>query len=160
MNITLSQVLGLVGRLDDSLGEDTPRERFRRFLKENIKDVSSLRDYVEECLRNTGEQYNYALQDLVNHIGTFLGFEVVFGRYRGAPGEIGFDGHWKSPTGFHVVVEVKKSEIYSIRTNILVNYIDRLISERKILDWGSCSWALCYWETRSLHKTARKFHHR
>jgi len=66
MNITLSQVLGLVGKLDDSPGKDTPRERFRRFLRENIKDVSSLRDYVEECLRNTGEQYNYALQDLVN----------------------------------------------------------------------------------------------
>ena len=135
MNITLSQVLGLVGKLDDSPGKDTPRERFRRFLRENIKDVSSLRDYVEECLRNTGEQYNYALQDLVNHIGTFLGFEVVFGRYRGVPGEIGFDGHWKSPTGFHIVVEVKKSEVYSTRTSVLVNYIDRLISERRIPDW-------------------------
>ena len=135
MNITLSQVLGLVGKLDDSPGKDTPRERFRRFLRENIKDVSSLRDYVEECLRNTGEQYNYALQDLVNHIGTFLGFEVVFGRYRGVPGEIGFDGHWKSPTGFHIVVEVKKSETYSTRTSVLVNYIDRLISERRIPDW-------------------------
>ena len=135
MNITLNQVLDLVGKLDDSPGEDTPRERFRRFLRENIKDVSSLRDYVEECLRNTGEQYNYALQDLVNHIGTFLGFEVVFGRYRGVPGEIGFDGHWKSPTGFHIVVEVKKSEVYSTRTSVLVNYIDRLISERRIPDW-------------------------
>jgi len=135
MNITLSQVLGLVGKLDDSPGKDTPRERFRRFLRENIKDVNSLRDYVEECLRNTGEQYNYALQDLVNHIGTSLGFEVVFGRYRGVPGEIGFDGHWKSPTGFHIVVEVKKSETYSTRTSVLVNYIDRLISERRIPDW-------------------------
>ena len=136
MNITLTQVLGLVGKLDDSPGDDTPRERFRRFLKENIKDVGSLRDYIEECLRNSGEQYNYALQDLVNHLGTFLGFEVIFGRYRGAPGEIGFDGHWKSlEEGFHIVVEVKKSEVYSIRTDMLVNYINSLISERKIPDW-------------------------
>lgn len=136
INLSLSQVLGLVGRLDDSPGEDTPRERFRRFLKENIKDVNSLRDYIEECLRNTGEQYNYALQDLVNHIGTFLGFEVVFGRYRGVSGELGFDGLWKSLTEkFYIVVEVKRSEVYAIRTDILVNYIDRLISERKIPDW-------------------------
>lgn len=135
MNITLSQVLGLVGRLDDSPGDDTPRERFRRFLKENIKDASSLRDYVEECLRNSGEQYNYAFQDLVNHIGTFLGFEVVYGKYRGAPGEAAFDGRWKSPTGFHIVVEVKKSEIYAIKTDTLVNYINTLISDKEIPDW-------------------------
>jgi len=134
VNITLSQVLELVGKLDDTPGDETPRERFRKFLKENIKDVGSLRDYVEECLRNSGEQYNYALQDLVNHVGSFLGFEVTFGRYRGVPGEIGFDGHWKSPTGFHIVVEVKKSEVYSIRTDTLVNYINSLISERKIPD--------------------------
>jgi len=33
------------------------------------------------------------------------------------------------------VVEVKKSEVYSTRTSVLVNYIDRLISERRIPDW-------------------------
>jgi len=32
MSITLSQILALVGKLDDSPGEDTPRERFRLFL--------------------------------------------------------------------------------------------------------------------------------
>jgi hypothetical protein len=134
VNITLSQVLGLVGKLDDTPGEDTPRERLRRFLEENIKDVGSLRDYIEECLRNSGEQYSYALQDLVNHLGTFLEFKVTFGRYRGVHSEIGFDGHWRSPTGFHIVVEVKRSEVYPIRTDTLVNYINNLISERKIPD--------------------------
>lgn len=42
-----------------------------------------LRDYVEECLRESGDQYNRALQDLANHLGRFLGFEVAFGRYHG-----------------------------------------------------------------------------
>jgi hypothetical protein len=36
MSITLNQIWALVGKLDDSPGDDTPRERFRRFLKENV----------------------------------------------------------------------------------------------------------------------------
>jgi len=88
MSMTLTAVLNLVGKLDDSPGSDTPRERFRGFLKNNITEVGILRDYIEECLRNTGDQYNRAFQDLVNHLGTLMGFEVEFGRYQGTPGEI------------------------------------------------------------------------
>jgi hypothetical protein len=124
MSITLKQILDLVGKLDDSPGDETPRERFRRFLQENVTEVGSLRDYVEVCLRNPGDQYNRALQDLVNHLGHFLGFEVTFGRYQGVKGHIGFDGHWKSPTGFHVVVEVKTTETYAIKAATLVGYVD------------------------------------
>jgi len=134
-SIRLRQILNLVGKLDDSPGDDTPRERFRRFLRENVKDIGQLRDYIEECLRNPGEQYNRALQDLVNHIGNFLGFEVTFGRYKGIKGKIGFDGHWKSPLNFHIVIEVKTTEIYAIKTSTLIGYIDELISERQIPDW-------------------------
>lgn len=39
MSIKLQQILSLVGKLDDSPGEDTARERFRRFLKDNILEV-------------------------------------------------------------------------------------------------------------------------
>jgi hypothetical protein len=74
---------------------------------------------------------------LVNHIGGFLGFDVVFGRYRGVQGEIGFDGHWKSPTGLHVILEVKTTEAYAIKTSTLVGYIDELISHRQIPSWDS-----------------------
>jgi len=133
--VSLTQILGLVGKLDDSSGEDNARERFRSFLKENVKEVGQIRDYIYECLRNSGPQYNRALQDLVNHFGTFLGFEVTFGRYQGVPGEIGFDGHWKSPTGFHIVVEIKTTDAYSIKTATLVGYVDSLISEGKIPNW-------------------------
>ncbi len=35
MSIALKQILDLVGKLDDTPGEETPRERFRRFLKES-----------------------------------------------------------------------------------------------------------------------------
>lgn len=137
MSITLNQILALVGKLDDSPGDETPRERFRRFLRENVIEVGQIRDYVEECLRKSGDQYNRALQDLVNHLGHFLGFEVTFGRYHGVQGQIGFDGHWKSPTGFHIVVEVKTTEVYAVKTVTLVGYVDELISVKKIPNWDN-----------------------
>jgi hypothetical protein len=135
MNFTLKQILDLVGPLDDSPGDETPRERFRRFLRENVCEVGQIRDYLQECLSCSGNQYSRALQDLVNHLGRSLGFEVTFGRYQGAQSEIGFDGHWRSPTGFHIVVEVKTTEVYAVKTAKLVGYVDQLISEKRITDW-------------------------
>lgn len=135
--ISLSQILNLVGKLDDSHGIETPRERFRAFLKDNVQEVGQIRDYIEECLRLTGDQYNRALQDLVNHLGSLLDFEVQFGRYHGVRGEIGFDGHWKSPSGSHIVVEVKTTEAYTVKTSTLVGYVDELISERRIPAWDN-----------------------
>ena len=135
MSMTLTQILGLVGKLDDTPGEETPRERFRKFLRENIREVGQIRDYIEECLRNTGDQYNRALQDLVTYLGHFLGLEVTFGRYHGVPGEIGFDGLWESRTQFFIVVEVKTTEAYAIKTAALVGYVDALISEQRIPNW-------------------------
>ena len=137
MNMTLSQILTLVGQLDDSPGNETPRERFRRFLKDNIKDVGQLRDYIQECLTNPGSNYNRALQDLVNYIGSFLEFDVVFGRYAGVQGQNGFDGDWKSPKGFHIVTETKTTDTYAIKTSALTGYIDTLISEKKITSWDN-----------------------
>ncbi|HXF60387.1 MAG TPA: hypothetical protein VNK95_02145 [Caldilineaceae bacterium] len=135
MSVPLHQILALVGRLDDAPGEDTPRERFRRFLRENVQTVGVARDYLEECLRESGEQYSRALQDLANRLGHFLGFEVTFGRYQGTQGAIGFDGLWSSPRNFHIVVEVKTTEVYPIKAATLVNYIDELISEKRIPNW-------------------------
>lgn len=133
--ISLQQILALVGSLDDTPGSETPRERFRRYLQENVREVGQLRDYVEECLRTSGEQYNRALQDLVNRTGQFLGFTVQFGRYQGVVGQLGFDGYWASPSGFHIVAEVKTSEVYAAKAATLVGYVDGLISERQIPSW-------------------------
>ena len=133
--LTLQQILSLVGKLDDTPGDETPRERFRQFLKQNVKDVGQVRDYIEECLRTSGDQYNRALQDLVNYLGHFLGFAVTFGRYQGVQGQNGFDGHWISPTGFHIVIEVKTTDAYAIKAATLVGYIDGLISEQSIANW-------------------------
>jgi len=131
----LNEVLDLVGTLDDSPGDDTPRERFRTYLRKKVTSVGILRDYVEECLRHKGDNYNRALQDLVNYIGHFLEFDVRFGRYHGVRGQIGFDGHWESPEAFHVVVEVKTSEAFAIKTPTLIGYVDELISRGDIPSW-------------------------
>ncbi len=132
MAITLDQILDLVGKLDDTPGDDTPRERFRRFIAINIKDAGQVRDYLEECLRKSGDQYCRALQDLVNYVGKLLEFDVAYGRYHGVSGQIGFDGLWSSASGVHLVVEVKTTEAYAIKTASLVGYIDSLISEKRV----------------------------
>jgi hypothetical protein len=134
-DLTLNQILALVGKLDDSPGNETARERFRNFLKENVREIGQVRDYIEECIRNSGDQYNRALQDLANYVGSFLGFDVSFGRYQGVQGQNGFDGHWISPTGFHTVIEVKTTDAYAIKAATLVGYIDDLISEHLIPNW-------------------------
>jgi hypothetical protein len=138
MDINLSQILALVGKLNDSIGEDTAQTRFRNFLKENINEIAQIRDYVEECVRNKGDLYNKALQDLIIYIGEFLNFEIEYGRYKGISGEIGYDGIWTSINkDFKIVLEVKTSEVYPIKISTLVGYIDNLISERKISNWDN-----------------------
>lgn len=142
MNISiggLDALLDLVKPLDDLPGDDTGREKFRRFLKNNVREVGQIRDFVEECLRKSGDQYSRAFQDLVNYVGQLLGFEVTFGRYKGTPGKSGFDGYWRSPSdnGLHVVVEVKTTEVYAIKTATLMGYIHDLVSEKKIPDADS-----------------------
>lgn len=131
---TLDDILGLVGTLDDSAGDDTPRERFRRFLRDSVGTTAAVRDYIEACVRSKGTQYDHALQDLVNHAASLIGFEVEFGRYRGAANEIGYDGLWRRED-FTIVAEVKTTDAYVIRTSTLVGYVDRLISEGRIADW-------------------------
>ncbi len=134
---TLNEILNVIGKLDDTEGNDTPRERFRRFLQQKVCEVSQIQEYVEECLRNSGDQYNRALQDLINHLGHFLGFDVTFGRYQGIRGKIGFDGHWRSRADFHIVVEVKTTDVYTIKAATLVGYVNELISEKSISSWDN-----------------------
>jgi len=135
MPYSLDVILDLVGRLDDSPGEDTARERFRTFLDREVDSVGHLRDLIEESLRTSGAQSARALQDLVNYAGHFLGFEVEHGRYQGVPGKIGHDGLWKSPTGFSIVIETKTTENFHIKTSALTGYVNELISEKRIPDW-------------------------
>lgn len=126
--IDLQTLLKLVGPLDDSTDPNSPSARFRTYLQENVHSVGDLRAYVDAALSSSGEQYNKALQDLINHAGHVLGFEVEFGRYRGVSGQIGFDGLWRSPTGRALVVETKTTDVYTVKTATLLGYINDLVS--------------------------------
>lgn len=132
MAVSLKGILELVGPLDDKPGEDTPRERFRKFLKENVTSPGQVRDFIELCISESGPQYNRALQDLVNHLGNLLGFKIEYGRYTGSQTETGFDGLWSSSSGNYFVVEVKTTDAYVIKTSTLLNYINELVSDGRI----------------------------
>lgn len=130
-SVKLGQVLELVGPLDDAPGDTAARVRFRQYLWDSVRTIGAVRDYVQECLQTSGPQYSRALQDLVNHTARLIGFEVEFGRYAGVQGEVGFDGIWRSDE-LAVVVEVKTTDVYAIKTAILLNYINGLVSAKRI----------------------------
>jgi hypothetical protein len=134
--MTQDEILELVGPLDDSPGENTARNRFRAHLAKSVTTPGALRDYIETCLRSPSPQHARALQDLVNHGGRLLGFQVEFGRYQGVVNETGHDGLWTSPgTGFVIVPEIKTTDAYTIKTSTIIGYVDELISEKKISNW-------------------------
>ena len=129
--ISLEQLLKLVGELNDQAGSDTPRDRFRQFLDASVTSLGTVRDYVDVCLNTTGPQDNRALQDLVNHAGRLMGFEVEFGRYAGVTNDVGHDGLWRADD-FSIVIEVKTTDAYSIMTSTLLGYINQLIDSGRI----------------------------
>jgi hypothetical protein len=110
MNVTLNELLTLLGRLDDAPGFDTPRERFRRFLIDHIPDVQTARPLIEECQRSIGEQHHRALQDLVVLLGRFMRFETTFGTYERLPGGVKLDGQWRSRGRLDVVLEIRTEQ--------------------------------------------------
>jgi hypothetical protein len=104
MDFTLDQLLTIIGRLDDSPGFDTPRDRFRRLLLERMTGLESARLVIQECRARSGEQSHRALQDAVVLCGRFLGFETSYGRYQHDPGAAPFHGVWLSRRRLHVTL--------------------------------------------------------
>lgn len=109
MTVTLNELLMLAGRLDDSAGFDTPRERFRRFLVEHVTDAHVARTLIEQCQHSPGDQHHRALQDLVVVLGRCLGFETRFGNHLPAAGSSRADGHWRSRR-LDVVLEIRTDQ--------------------------------------------------
>ena len=123
MNLTVNQLLTIVGRLDDSPGFDTPRERFRRFLTERITDAQSARLIIQQCLQMAGEQNHRALQDAVVLTGKFLGFGTAFGSYQHDAGSALVSGEWESRRRLRVILSLCAGQIGAAELDALSTVI-------------------------------------
>lgn len=132
----LRDVLQLTGPLDDATTENAARDRFRTYLSTSILSVGAARDHIQECLETSGPQQNRALQDLVNRVAELIGFRVDYGRYSGVQNRIGFDGVWRRPE-LTIVAEVKTTDAYAIKTATLLNYINELVSAKRLANADS-----------------------
>jgi hypothetical protein len=110
VNVTLNEILALVGRLDDAPGFDTPRERFRRFLFERVTHADIARSLIEQSQHSLGEQHRRALQDAIVMLGRFLGFETTFGTYQRVAGAVKYDGQWRSRHRLEIVLEIRADQ--------------------------------------------------
>ena len=123
MNLTVNQLLTIVGRLDDSPGFDTPRERFRRFLTERMTDAPSARVVVEECRQMSGEQNLRALQDAVVVTGRMLGFATSFSAYQHDPGAAPIAGQWESRRRLRVILALCAGQMAESEVEALSNEV-------------------------------------
>jgi len=122
----LYQLIGFMGDGKLKNGNDS----FRNFLKEVPNDF--LIRYAEECLEKAFNDSGLALQDIVNEIGSRLGFKVTPGLYRGNQNNIGFDGIWEQYDSWSLVVEVKTTDAYRISLDVISNYRNKLIEIKEL----------------------------
>jgi hypothetical protein len=131
----VQQVIGFAG--DGKLRDGgAASKEFRDFLA--LVPSTFLSRYANDCLTDKFDNSGLALQDVINEVGTRLGFRVEQGRYRGTQGEIGFDGLWISPDENGLVVEVKTTDAYRIDLETVATYRRNLIADGRIKE-SSCS---------------------
>lgn len=130
IGMTLPTVVRMAIDPDNSLRDGSAgAAAFRQFLSEI--DSEKLSSYATYCLENSFPDSGQVLQDIVNEIGRRLGFQAENGRYRGIRSDIGFDGIW-TVNGQSIVVEVKTTDAYTIRLDVIANYRDRLAEAGRI----------------------------
>ncbi len=130
----VKQIISISGEGQLSDG-NSASEEFRYFLSNIPSDI--LIRYADQCLQDPFATSGFVLQDIINQVGSRLGFSVTSGRYRGGPGQIGFDGLWQFPEGHTIVVEVKTTDAYRIDLNKLAGYRKTLIKNGTILEQES-----------------------
>jgi len=126
MKLDLPELLTLVGRLDDAPGPDAPRERFRRFLIEQVTDVAAIRSMLDQAHASLGDQHARARQDLILLLGRFLGFEVAFGIYEATAGSVRLEGHWRSRRRASVAIEVRSEQTADADVETLARTVNAL----------------------------------
>jgi len=114
------------GQLKD--GSETSTE-FRQFLTE--VDSKKLAEYATFCTDHAFTNSGQVLQDVVNEIGRRLGFTAENGRYQGVRNDIGYDGIWSDGPD-SLVIEVKTTNAYTIKLDVIVAYRDRLAEAGRV----------------------------
>jgi hypothetical protein len=103
----------------------------------SLVPLDLLKSYADQCLQESFTDSGLALQDIVNQVGTRLGFSVEYGRYHGVRNQPGHDGLWASEDGRAILVEVKTTDAYRIDLNTLAGYRKTLIQAGKISEANS-----------------------
>lgn len=129
---SIDAILSRVGELDDASGPETGRERFRRFLRDEIESPDVLRRLIEDCLSTRDTQHGRALQDLVVQLGAWLGFRPTFTRYEWLPGERQYAGRWVASSGQTVVLEVKAQETHAAQRPSLARALDGMVARGEL----------------------------
>ena len=124
-----AQIVGLAGEGHLRDGSRASQE-FRDLLE--LLPSDRLRSYADECLMKRFDDAAFALQDVVNELGTRLGFAVEAGRYRGVRNQVGFDGIWQSSDGHALLIEVKTTDAYRINLDTIATYRRQLVATNRI----------------------------
>jgi Tfp pilus assembly protein PilF len=103
--VTLRWLLGLSGVLADGSNESI---RFRENVESQNIRLNELEEWTGEALETPhDEQRLFALQDIVNSLGTRLGFQVEYGAYEAVNADwMPFDGLWRLREDLYLAVEV------------------------------------------------------
>lgn len=132
-SLKLKQILVLAG--DGNLYNEETSQELRQFFAKI--DLETMGRYIEDALSSNKDdkfdERGYVLQDIVNEIGSRLGYSVTNGLYRGKRNnENGFDGLWRCPDGSWIIMESKTSDAYTLDLEAVVGYREELIVDGKI----------------------------
>lgn len=130
-NLKLKQILVLAG--DGNIYKEKTSQDLRQFFSKI--DLETMSRYIEDALSSNKEdkfdERGYVLQDMVNEIGSRLGYRVTNGLYRGKRNnENGYDGLWRCPDGSCIIMESKTSDAYTLDLEAIVGYREELIEAR------------------------------
>jgi hypothetical protein len=125
---SIAQLVAIFG--DGKLRQDSQCSlELRAHLK--AAPFEKLAEYARYCLDESFEKSGCVLQDVVNEIGSRLGYQVTNGRYSGVRNAIGYDGLWFDGARY-LVVEVKTTDAYRINLDTIADYIRRLRDEKSL----------------------------
>lgn len=125
----------------------------------SVVPTEQLGVYLMECLEKTFSDSGLVLQDIVNELGQRLDCVVTPGLYQGKVNAIGFDGIWRFPNGYSIVVEVKTTDAYAISLDKIAAYRKGLIQSGKIQENSSILIVVGRKDTNSLEAQVRGSRH-